>query len=499
MSKLKYLSLFIIFLFSALPIFAKDWQVVFYGESSDTTVYDASLFVLKSDGSVQQIQLPPALGIVGDHHTLEIIVSDDLRYVALAILNLDGNPLGAELRVADLQSGLCCADISGQWGGFEAIDLGAFEPGGSQFSFSYVIPSADPNQYVDGGMAIVDAEHGLTISGFTTEELIATTVIAPYSAWVHPAAWTTDGIYFYGDCYGCEGTIEGEYALYDPASAVFTTSSGVPFSMWGDYLDGTGELIYILQNQNYPYDPTENFFPSPNVVTYSAAGVIDDPNAQTIYADPSNINLKQARWVADGDVLMIEPAGNNNFYDILYRGGIVHRMTGAYDTRYIGPSLSGWFMLHSPANDNQTLSHVDLATLQSTNRLVIPANFNLMLVEAPAQGFALANVTGFPDVAPGANPTTPQVITCPGFLPSRLVINERGRVTPGAANNMRSDAYLTSAKIGEIPGGGEFRVIAGPICEASTSLAWWQVNYNGLIGWTAEGKDGSYWIEPLGP
>ena len=34
----------------------------------------------------------------------------------------------------------------------------------------------------------------------------------------------------------------------------------------------------------------------------------------------------------------------------------------------------------------------------------------------------------------------------------------------------------------------------GPVCTADG--AWWQVNYNGLIGWTVEGQNNDYWLEP---
>lgn len=38
-------------------------------------------------------------------------------------------------------------------------------------------------------------------------------------------------------------------------------------------------------------------------------------------------------------------------------------------------------------------------------------------------------------------------------------------------------------------------MLAGPEC--SGGFAWWQVRYGGQIGWTAEGGDGVYWLEPV--
>jgi hypothetical protein len=89
-----------------------------------------------------------------------------------------------------------------------------------------------------------------------------------------------------------------------------------------------------------------------------------------------------------------------------------------------------------------------------------------------------------------------QVVTCPGFMPSRLVTNAYGRVTPGKPNNMRNQANRLGAKVGEIPGDGLFYVLEGPVCDTE-GRAWWRVDYNGLQGWTAEGEGTSYFTEPM--
>ncbi len=86
---------------------------------------------------------------------------------------------------------------------------------------------------------------------------------------------------------------------------------------------------------------------------------------------------------------------------------------------------------------------------------------------------------------------------CPGFLPSRLSPGGYGRVTPGLSNNLRAQPSVTSALIGQIPPGGVFSVLGGPVCAEST--AWYQVNYYGVIGWTMEGQSSTYWLEPYSP
>jgi uncharacterized protein YgiM (DUF1202 family) len=101
--------------------------------------------------------------------------------------------------------------------------------------------------------------------------------------------------------------------------------------------------------------------------------------------------------------------------------------------------------------------------------------------------------------APAPQPTYPSYLygQCPGFLPSRLVIGGWGRVTPGLSNNLRAQPNSTSALLGQIPSGGTFSVIGGPVCAENT--AWWQVQYYSITGWTAEGANTTYWLEPYTP
>ncbi|MAS37009.1 MAG: hypothetical protein CL610_23620 [Anaerolineaceae bacterium] len=84
-------------------------------------------------------------------------------------------------------------------------------------------------------------------------------------------------------------------------------------------------------------------------------------------------------------------------------------------------------------------------------------------------------------------------------LATRLTIGGQGRVTPGLPNLLRSapGTASNSQVIGQIPGGGQFAVLSGPQC-GNDGRWWWQVNYQGLIGWTAEGEGtNTYWTEPI--
>jgi hypothetical protein len=93
-------------------------------------------------------------------------------------------------------------------------------------------------------------------------------------------------------------------------------------------------------------------------------------------------------------------------------------------------------------------------------------------------------------------PPPPPTPTVCGPTP-RLQVGVAGRVIPGPANVIRTQPRRGSDSVilGEIPGGGVFAVLAGPQCDAEGRY-WWQVNYNGLIGWTPEGQGSTYWLEP---
>jgi hypothetical protein len=88
-----------------------------------------------------------------------------------------------------------------------------------------------------------------------------------------------------------------------------------------------------------------------------------------------------------------------------------------------------------------------------------------------------------------------QAGACPANLPGRLTVGKRGRVTPGLANRLRADGAYTAAIIGRVPGSSEFEVVGGPKCDGGSRF--WQVNYAGQVGWTAEGFGATYWLEPI--
>lgn len=92
-------------------------------------------------------------------------------------------------------------------------------------------------------------------------------------------------------------------------------------------------------------------------------------------------------------------------------------------------------------------------------------------------------------------PAPPAGIT---YMQTRLSTGIQARVQPGLPNRVRAEPSTTGAITGEIPGGGIFTVLNGPACDAE-GYVWWEIDYDGFRGWTAEGRGGTYFIEPLPP
>ncbi len=89
-----------------------------------------------------------------------------------------------------------------------------------------------------------------------------------------------------------------------------------------------------------------------------------------------------------------------------------------------------------------------------------------------------------------------------GFLPPRLRVGGQASIDVGGTpNRLRAGDRLNATQIGMIEPGSIIDILAGPSCEANangTNVIWWQVRYNGQIGWTAEGlPPDEYFLEPI--
>src|SRR5574337_249372 len=114
-------------------------------------------------------------------------------------------------------------------------------------------------------------------------------------------------------------------------------------------------------------------------------------------------------------------------------------------------------------------------------------------VDTNPMALPTATITPYPTI-PGTSGDI-----CPGSpAPSVIKVGIQGVVTPGGvANRLRDKPGKKDGKIiGYMPPGTAFVVVDGPVCDAEDQIRWWQVNSNGLVGWTAEGEKTEFYLAP---
>lgn len=87
---------------------------------------------------------------------------------------------------------------------------------------------------------------------------------------------------------------------------------------------------------------------------------------------------------------------------------------------------------------------------------------------------------------------------CPGSpMPTRLRVGIYALVEPGGVSNRLRDkpGKLVGQIIGYMPPNVGFQIIGGPECDPDDLIRWWQVDYNGIVGWTAEGEGEEYYLK----
>lgn len=102
------------------------------------------------------------------------------------------------------------------------------------------------------------------------------------------------------------------------------------------------------------------------------------------------------------------------------------------------------------------------------------------------------------DVAELSNSLCPAPQPGSAYPRTRLAPGIQARVIGGTPNNLRSEPNINAQLIGQIPTGASFDVLAGPICDP-TGMLWVQVNFNGMVGYTAEASGQDVYLEPLPP
>jgi hypothetical protein len=477
---------------------------LFHGtRGEDFSTLGGELIILSlADASVQTIPLPPQLFPTGSVVT-DLAISPDRRYLAVASQMLaveQANPVVA----LDLQGDTCCITLPAPLADVAAYDLGEFYSDSHQLALSWVGFTDRANYAVTGGITIASVPNGLSILDVSMEQIAALFSMGYIPTWVLMGEWDDQGIRLHPNCWGCEPAFEGEWLLWDPDSNFIRDSTAEFFSFpFGDMLYQTGEILYAGQSAQFPVSQEPAYLPIPNVIYYVRDAPMprftETSSAPVIYFNENQLDISGgAHWVLDGQAVLVSPYMSDQ-WTLLFRDGTRQAVSVPVNSTFLRGTPNGWLSLNDdPGGVALTLYTVEGAEALATPLgITLPENQYVQVLDAPELGASVTNLGTFPTVQPLFPPISASG-TCSNLLPTRLTVNTTARVTPGDPNRLRADPTTEGAIIGEIPGGAEFFILQGPICDDANRIVWWQVGYNNLIGWTAESQGDSYFVEPVG-
>lgn len=110
----------------------------------------------------------------------------------------------------------------------------------------------------------------------------------------------------------------------------------------------------------------------------------------------------------------------------------------------------------------------------------------------PDEMYALLRSVYFDASSP---PPVAQAATC-GGVTLRLAVGGQARRAGNTNVRIRNNPSRSATQIGLINNTTPVSVLAGPQCVSG--VPWWQVNYNGIVGWAAEAADGLTLLAPVG-
>jgi hypothetical protein len=488
----------------------QDWQIALLIQLDTSASATALRLITLSPSSVSETSLP---GIIPNAALTDAALSPDGRWLAATAYPFEvGQPM--PLAIYDLVSGTCCTlvDNPAAYPDGGQFELGGFSPDSRQLALSYVgVDYSSFDAPFDGGIIIVDVQTGI-INQFSMSRLEDFIAYAP--PWALMGAWGEDGfIRFAPNCYACEPIYNGQYFLWNPDTDQIILDSGEFFDiLFSDPLPGTGEVLYTTRDDAFPGAVSMGYFPTANVVRYlnNARLLAYDSISTTpiVYFNPNDIAIDgRAQWIADGRAAVVAQFNDDRWF-LFDRFGAQNVHTVSRSSRFIAATPDGWvaFLPDNPdaaTGSGRIVHFVVDAALRVTERILtfLPRHETFRVVANPDIGITTP-VIPFPSILP-PDPSTYAAImaqnipSCPDTLASRLLIGGVGRVTPGAPNRLRDQPTTQGNIISMIPGGAPFVVLTGPVCDGQ--IVWWEVNYNGQVGYTAEIANNTYLVEPDNP
>lgn len=267
----------------------------------------------------------------------------------------------------------------------------------------------------------------------------------------------------------------------------------------------TGEVVQSYRDDSYAAAPMDGQTPDFNAVGVGVPA--NNTPFTTVHADGTRYHLA-TRWAKGGEwiLFLTDDVQDNRYWSIVLADGVPGNNGHVpFDPSFISAhgTSDGYLLL----NEARQLYHSDefmpntaqmIAQLSPAASVVYvtPLGVNFLLDQLPNGAVVATDITPTVPPAPVEQPT---VITvepvgdCSTVLPQRVGIGSGARVLLSVPNlNVRQTPY--GEIVVTLASGDSFIVIGGPICEGD--LYWWQIDYNGMIGWVAEATDSGYFIEP---
>lgn len=484
----------------------------------------AQLLTVSPSGEISVVDVPTE-AFYANAVVVGTLLSPDLRYLVIAQSAIDTS-LPFPLIVIDMTTMDCCVYVEFDTT-LEAYELGSFSPDGNFFSASFVGQDGT-GQY--GGIGIFDVNTGFMADSVPIEFLSERLSYGDGAAWALLGKWDALGIEFLPNCWQCGGAFSGEWAIWNPVATephlTVIEKTGRYFNYWfGSKPSAWGEIFVRETDLRFPSLSQDGMSAPANTVKYVYQPTsFDSTTLPIVFQDTAYQDLFFVEWVNDSRHYLVTDA-INLVASLVGRDGSRVFLDWDYAQKFfLAGTQDGWLAIHHYGGiDTQIAKYtVSGGSVSSTVLNTYTGIGALHVLYAPYLGAGIAPVQpvaiggfaaqSFPTSTPFATPivataifqapptSTPAPVlgmTCPNFLPSRLVAGKFGQVTPGRPNNLRDAASINAARLGQIPGGGIFEVLNGPVCDPANSLAWWQVRYGGQVGWTAEGQGDTYWTEPL--
>lgn len=95
-----------------------------------------------------------------------------------------------------------------------------------------------------------------------------------------------------------------------------------------------------------------------------------------------------------------------------------------------------------------------------------------------------------------AAPVMAQDSNCTNAPSNTLRVGIWARVVEAPdANNLRAEPSTSARILDRMTSHRRFEIVGGPRCNGG--LRWWQVRFEGIVGWTADGQGSERWLERL--